>query len=168
MVIDNNKEFASCPYCKSKVKLNSTHNINIKLDDSLKDFVKPPKWIFIPFTIIFIIILTIFFFTFKNIRDTQNDTGKTTYSISKSMHNMDFEPYSGTQEKFFIEKLLDNTVTNNKTNHDLTISVKYKEKETSDPDEIIKIKHELENKKYEIKLDYNEDGYVIKINIEDI
>ncbi|MBR1749033.1 MAG: hypothetical protein IJ743_04465 [Bacilli bacterium] len=168
MVIDSAKEFATCPYCKSKVKLKETHDINIKLDDSIKEFMKPPKWIFIPIIIIFTIVLLVFFTVFKSMSETHNDMGKTTFSINQSMHNMNFEPYSGTQAKIFIENLLDNAVTNNKTNQDLIVSVQYADKETSNPNEIIEIKHSLENKKYEIKLDYNDDGYVNKITIENL
>ena len=105
---------------------------------------------------------------FKNINDTQLDIGQKPISINKNMHNINFEPYSGTKEKIFIERLLDNVITNNKTNQELIISVKYKGQETQDSSEIIKIKHNLENKQYEVILDYNEEGYVTKISIEDI
>ena len=168
LVMDEKKEYATCPYCKLKVKLNDTHTINIKIDDSLKEFVKPPKWIIIPIVIVFTIILIGFFMIFKNINDTQLDIGQKPISINKNMHNKNFEPYSGTKEKIFIERLLDNVITNNKTNQELIISVKYKGQETQDSTEIIKIKHNLENKQYEVILDYNEEGYVTKISIDDI
>ena len=51
----------------------------------------------------------------------------------------------------------------------MLITVIYKDNETTDPEEIIKIKHSLDDKKkYEIKLDYDDDGYVNKVTIEDI
>ena len=51
---------------------------------------------------------------------------------------------------------------------DHLVTVIYKDNSTTDPDEIVNIKHSLEDKNYEIKLDYNEDELVNKITIEDI
>ena len=191
--IEEDKEFATCPFCQTKYKLNETKNVYIKLDDNTKELLKNSmhnfssmhKVFIIPFVAIFIIIListfTIFFNTSKktnsinnnkiNIEEEKidnaiNDIKKT---ISKTSFNSKFETYSGTQSKFFIQSLLDNAVTNNKTNKELQVSVTYKNQTTTDPDEIINIKHSLkDNTKYEIKLDYDEDNYVNKITIEDL
>ena len=76
--------------------------------------------------------------------------------------------YSGTTNKFHINYLLDNVVTNNKKDKDHLVTVIYKDNSTTDPDDIINIKHSLENKNYEIKLDYDDEGLVNKITIEDI
>lgn len=191
--IEEDKEFATCPFCQTKYKLNETKNVYIKLDDNTKELLKNSmhnfssmhKVFIIPFVAIFIIIListfTIFFNTSKktnsinnnkiNIEEEKidnaiNDIKKT---ISKTSFNSKFETYSGTQSKFFIQSLLDNAVTNNKTNKELQVSVTYKNQTTTNPDEIINIKHSLkDNTKYEIKLDYDEDNYVNKITIEDL
>ena len=51
----------------------------------------------------------------------------------------------------------------------MLITVIYKDKETTDPDTIVEIKHSLNDRnKYEVKLDYDNDGYVNKITLEDI
>ncbi len=193
--IDEKEEFATCPFCKTKYKLNETKNVYIKLDDNTKEllehsmhhFGKMSKIALIPFAVVFIIILIVAFTiifnvskhtknintitnneneTQKEIENTINNVKKT---ISKSAFNSKFESYSGTQSKFFIESLLDNAVTNNKTNKELLVTIIYKDKTTTDPDEIIDIKHSLKDRtKYEIKLDYNEDNYVSTITIEDL
>lgn len=192
--IEEDKEFATCPFCKTKYKLNETKNVYIKLDDNTKEllengmhnFGKMSKLAIIPFIVVFIIIIIIAFTIIFNIskvkedkptnnqitnnedviEDTINNIKKT---ISKSSFNSKFEPYSGTQSKFFIESLLDNAVTNNKTNKELLVTVTYKNNTTTDPDEIVNIKHSLKDKtKYEIKLDYDEDNYVNTITIEEL
>lgn len=84
--------------------------------------------------------------------------------------NANFEDYSGTQSNLFISELLDNINTNNKTNSNKKIDVAYEKAITSEEKEIIKIKHSLGNnlKKYEVILDYDEEGYVNKVTIEKI
>lgn len=84
--------------------------------------------------------------------------------------NTNFEKYSGTQSKFFINELLDDINTNNKTNSNKKIDVAYKETITSEEKEIIKIKHNLGDnfKSYEVILDYDEEGFVNKVTIEKI
>lgn len=194
--VEDNKEFATCPYCKTKYKLNETKNIYIKLDDNTKELLKDSisnvgkfsKLAFMPFiiaAIIIILIITIAIINFSsinkkinsnddfNINNNDNEVNETINNfkntISKSAFNSKFESYSGTQSKFFIESLLDNAVTNNKTNKDLLVSVTYKDNTTTNPDEIVNIKHSLiDYTKYEIKLDYDENGYVNKIKIEDL
>jgi len=190
--IEEDKEFATCPFCKTKYKLNETKNVYIKIDDNTKEllensmhnFGKMSKIALIPFIAVFLIILivtiTIIINISKktnspNIINNQNEQNiDTTVNeakklISKSSFNSKFEIYSGTQSKFFIESLLDNAVTNNKTNKDLLVTVIYKDKNTTNPDEIVNIKHSLKDRtKYEIKLDYDEDNYVNTITIEDL
>lgn len=190
--IDDDKEFATCPFCKTKYKLNETKNIYIKLDDNTKEILeksiggikKTRMLIIIPAIIVFIAIFAITISSFINFNKTEEDFDDiiennnndvtNTYEeiktkISKSSFNSKFETYSGTDAKIFVESLLDNVVTNNKTNKDMLVTVIYKEKSTTDPDEIVDIKHSLNDRaKYEVKLDYDDDGYVSTVTIEDL
>lgn len=85
------------------------------------------------------------------------------------LFNQDYELYSGTNGKLHTSSLLDNIITNNKKNKDKLITVIYNEISTTDSNEIIKIKHSLEDtKKYEIILDYDENIFVNKVTICDI
>lgn len=80
--------------------------------------------------------------------------------------NGPFEMYSGTQSVFFVESLLDKAVTNNKTEKEHIITVIYDDITTTVPDEIVSIKHSLEDDvEYEVSLDYDEDGFVNKITL---
>ena len=192
--IDDNKEYGTCPYCKAKYQLNERKDINIKIDDNTKElltngfnlFNKTSKVAIIPVIVFFVIVVT--FITviavnaFKQVnkestnksnniteQEENNTINEVKEKISKSYFNSKFESQSGTKSKFLTEPLLDDIVTNNKTNKDMLITLIYKDKETTDPDTIIEIKHSLSNnKKYEIKIDYDDDGYVNKITIEDI
>lgn len=76
----------------------------------------------------------------------------------------------GTKSKFFLEPILDNICTSNKTNKDQLISVVFGEKETSDVTEIKNIKRELKENpvEYEVTVEYDDAGYIYKIIIEEI
>ena len=195
--VEENNEFATCPFCKAKYKLNETKNIYIKLDDNTKELLqthmkqttKVSKLFFIPFIIVFI---TIFVMTIismlgipRNFNKGANSNTKNNYieknneneeaiknirdTISKNSFNWNFETYSGSKYKSSVEIVLDNVVTNNKTNKELLVTVAYKDNETTDPDAIIEIKHSLiDRRKYEVKIDYDEYGYVNKVTIEDL
>lgn len=192
--VDDDKEFATCPFCKTKYKLNETKNVYIKLDDNTKEILqqsiggiqKTSKLFFIPIIIFFVVILFIiinFFINFnktsKSIdneieKNNNNSNINNTYKeikskINKSSFNSKFETYSGTNAKIFVESILDNVVTNNKKNKEMLVTVIYKDKSTTDSEEIIEIKHSLKDRaKYEVKLDYDDDGYVNVVTIEDL
>lgn len=190
---DENAEYGTCPYCKAKYQLHETKDINIKMDDNTKEilsnsfgnFNKQSKFatafIMTIAAVMIIAIMSTFVINtniFKS-KDTSNNDDtinkinekveNTKKEINKSSFNGKFEIRSGTDYKSTIEYILDDVVTNNKTNKDMLITVKYKDKETTDPDTIIEIKHSLNDRnKYEVKLDYDNDGYVNKITLEDI
>lgn len=75
----------------------------------------------------------------------------------------------GTQSTFMLESILDKIVTKNKLNKDMLITVVYKKTTTTDVDEIKKIKKSLKDwSEYEVSLDYDDEGYIIKVTIEDL
>lgn len=97
-----------------------------------------------------------------------NYTGlKNIEESEKKAFNMGYELYSGTGSKIYVDCILDKVITNNKTNKDRIITVKFGKTETSDSDEITKIKKQFEyGKKYNISLDYGNNGLVNKVTIE--
>ena len=177
---NENDQYATCPYCKTKYKVSD--NIKISIDDNTKEIFNKGFKIFkgtslavaIIGFIVFIIIVVVMINIFRGTDDNDNKiiddkTQNTQEKFSKAAFNSIYEMNSGTQSKIFIETVLDTASINNKKNKDLLITVIYNQNNTTDSDEIINIKHELKNtKKYEVKLDYNEDGYVNKITIEDL
>lgn len=182
---DEFAEYGTCPYCKAKYQLHETKDINIKMDDNTKEilsnsfgnFNKQSKFV----TGFIITIASIMIIAFigaavseyldvkSNNENTETKTTEMKEKFNKSAFNSQYEHYSGTNAKIFVENILDKAVTNNKTNKDMLITVIYKDKETTDPDTIVEIKHSLNDRnKYEVKLDYDNDGYVNKITLEDI
>ncbi len=86
------------------------------------------------------------------------------YSFNISIQNL-----QGTQTQFMLSHYLDEIVTSNKTNKEHFITVVYNETSATEENEIVEIKHSLdENKKYEVSLDYDEIGYINKVTIKDI
>lgn len=197
MKLDDDKEFATCTYCGTKYKLNEDKNINIKLDEGTKNILNNglktagKVWIFssIPFILVFIIILIISGVIIFNIvnfnkntktNDNSQEINNTQTKIEKQVEetiskqeierfNSDFEFYAGTKWKNSIELLLDKVVKNNRKNSDKIITVVYRNNSVTDGDAIIDLKHSLEDfKDYEVKVDYNDTGYINKVIIEDI
>lgn len=109
--------------------------------------------------------------TIKNEFENQINNMDTTEKHSPIVENPDFfnavyELYSGTSYTVHVEDLIEEVVTNNKKNKEQLITLIYKDNSTSNPEELVKIKHSLKsNTKYEVSLDYNEKGYVYKITI---
>ncbi len=68
----------------------------------------------------------------------------------------------------FLKTYLDDVITSNKTK-DRKITVKYNETETQEPEEIKSMKQKFnELDDYEVLLDYDEEGFINKIIIENI
>lgn len=112
----------------------------------------------------------------NQMNDIQEDVNGSDIEIDKvysqieiQMFNSFFELYSGTKTGFFIEGLLDNIVTNNKTEAQHIITVMYRDINTSNSDDIVDLKHTLEdNQEYEVSLDYDNDGFVNRVTIVDL
>lgn len=85
-----------------------------------------------------------------------------------STFNATYELYSGTKPKLFVIILVDHVITNNKNNSDHIITMVNGDINSSDPEEIAKIKDNLTDNeaKYEVTLGYDDNGYVNKITIE--
>lgn len=87
---------------------------------------------------------------------------------SKRTFNFTYETSNGTQNGFNVKNLLDDVITNNKTNKDHILNVMYKDTNTTDVEIIKNLKPNFDEwTKYEISLDYDETGYVNQITIED-
>lgn len=105
----------------------------------------------------------------SNQQNSDFETGSSSQQSSDfeiEFFNAPFETYNGTKSISAVESLLNKIVTNNKTEVEHIITVIYNEKTTSNPSEIINIKHTLEDgKEYEVSLDYDTTGYINKITI---
>ena len=179
--IDENKEYAICNHCKSKYKLNEDLNVNIKLDDNVKNILNTSlgtfnhisKFMFIPIIIFIIIFVLIFYFSFKNINtnhktiengETIEDQINIQDKVKKDVFNFQFSNDNGTKSAFFLKSTLDEIIESNKKN-DRKVILVFNGKETTDELEIIDIKHSLDGN-YEVLFDYDEEGYINKIKVD--
>lgn len=144
---------------------------------------KPRKWllyVLIFISIVIVVVLANKFITdrqnkldeedsiFDNFFDKANDTVNNNFSeYEKISFNSTFEMYVGTKWGSSVSRLIDKVTTNNKTNSDHIITVVFGDVNTTDVDEIRKIKKSLGDwTEYEVILDYDDNGFVYLITIE--
>ena len=83
-------------------------------------------------------------------------------------YNRVLEKYFGTNEGKEIKELIDQVIMKMKKNKDHTIKVIYKDITTSDAIELINLKKIIEDQnKYEVILDYDNNGYINQVTIID-
>ena len=86
----------------------------------------------------------------------------------QDIRNFNFYVSNGTNNGFFVKSTLDKIITSNKTN-ERKITLKYNGVETQDSDVIKETKKKIDDRKnYEISLDYDSEGYINLITIEDL
>ena len=165
--LEENKEYAVCEHCGSKYKMNEDMNINIKMDDNVKEVINNgtksfSKIMLIPIVLFVIIFISIIFFAFKSKSDFTNDEAE------KRKFNFNFSSEIGTKSGFFLTDILDEINVSNK-NNDRKITLVFNGKATTDETEIINIKHGLKDRdKYEVMVNYDSDGYVNEIKVDRI
>ena len=183
--IEENKEYAVCDHCGSKYKLNEDLNINIKLDDNVKDVIntsfgtvnKASKFMFVPIFIFVIAFSLILFIGIRSINRSRNNSNenkkqqeeninKQQEEVKKDVFNFQFVNDNGTKSAFLLESTLDEIIQSNKL-YNRKVTLVYNGKETTDETEIINIKHSLEGD-YEVSLDYDDEGFIYKIRVDAI
>lgn len=88
--------------------------------------------------------------------------------IIKTSYNISFEMYQGSKIGSTLKIVLDKVITNNKK-EDRKITVNYMGIETKDPDEIKDLKKTFDDSdKFEISYEYDENGYIYKVIIENL
>lgn len=108
--------------------------------------------------------------TFNKTKDNMIENyNSETSKFDVSSFNGKFMGLQGTKVKFILSNFLDEVVTSNKTNKNHLISVTYEEITSTEESDIVKIKNSLkDNNKYEVSLDYDENGYINKVIIKNI
>ena len=157
-------------------------NIEIKNNrhiDSIE--VKPRKWLLVVLIIVALAISVALINKLiminnskkadKNdaINSVENIINNSFNQITSKSFNSSFEMYSGTESSISVKSLLDRVITNNKKSTDHQIEITYKEVTTKDPEDIKNLKSSfVTSSDYEVSLDYDDDGFVNKVTIEDI
>jgi len=100
----------------------------------------------------------------SNLQSNKDDFQKKS-DISK--FNFNYNIFKGTQTKFFITSMLDTVYASNQTN-ERKIAVVFNKKTISNNNEIANIKKSLkDNKNYVVSFEYDTDGYINKIILEE-
>ena len=103
---------------------------------------------------------------FNNIYN--NEISEDEDEIIKNSYNISFEMYQGSKIGSTLKIVLDKVITNNKK-EDRKITVNYMGIETKDPDEIKDLKKTFDDSdKFEISYEYDENGYIYKVIIENL
>ena len=135
--------------------------------------------------IVIVMVITVFIFVFSQFfkisRQSDEIKNKATDIINQGINNIDeghskievdefnfdLEAYSGTQYGSSVSKLLDNVITKIKKYAGHSITVTFGTTTTSKTDEIITIKKQFDKTlQYEVSLDYDSNGYINKVTIE--
>lgn len=157
----------------NNISSNSNTYSNVVIDDE----VRPRKWLLVVLIIVAIGLVIFlldgyvsnkksdeekfldFFGGFKDLFDVTD--------FDKSSFNTTFEFKSGTRMGASVLSLLDDVITNNKTNKKHIITVIFGDLNSSDPNEIKNSKKNIDNfTDYEVSIDYDKDGYVNSVTIE--
>ena len=94
-----------------------------------------------------------------------NETEK---QITIGTFNSSIELFNGTNMGVSVKSLLDQVITSNKT-EEKKITVKYKETETQDSEEIKNLKTSFDDtNNFEVSFEYDEEGYINKVIIEKV
>ncbi len=117
-----------------------------------------------------LIMIGITTFNMSNNRPLNNNTNISNRTnndnINAEIFNSTFYGYKGTKSTFFVKNCLDEIINSNKSEKSHIITLKYNDKETSNPDEILEIKKSLdESKQYELSMGYDSNGFINKITI---
>ena len=166
--IDESKEYATCPFCETKYKLNEDLTIKVKLDDDMKEIIKGQAKVaktvatvsIIPFIIVPIIVVTMI------VVGVVVGIKQTSKSNVNRFNNI-FLYGNGDQQTVFIINTIDKVIDSNKKNK-RKITVRYGGIESQDEKEIMNIKHSLKKFQYNVTYEYDKKGYIEKIIITEM
>ena len=157
----------------NNISSNSNTYSNVVIDDE----VRPRKWLLV--VLIIVAIGLVIFLLDGYVSNKKSDEEKfldffggfndlfDVTDFDKSSFNTTFEFKSGTRMGASVLSLLDDVITNNKTNKKHIITVIFGDLNSSDPTEIKNSKKNIDNfTDYEVSIDYDKDGYVNSVTIE--
>ena len=129
-----------------------------------KNFFRSEHSVIIPAVISIIIFLSIYIFITTSLKSMNSID-----SFEVARFNNSFEIYVGTNNGLQVSSLIDEVQTNNRKNKDKLIEFEYKDVKTKNPDEIIKIKKDLDDwTNYEITFEYDKNGMIDYVLMEEL
>lgn len=183
--IDDNVKKVTCKYCNTEFSVEDAYNdgynfekgrmkaqteqleeINniLKNNPIFKNFF-PSENVFMLLVIVFLIIFASVFIFINTSLTSMNNID----SFEVKRFNNNFEIYVGTNSGLQVSSLIDEIQTNNRKNKDSLIEFEYKNNKTTNPDEIKELKKQIDEwNNYEITFEYNEDGFINYVLMEDV
>ena len=183
--IEDNVKKVTCKYCNTEFSVEDAYNDgynfekgrmkaqteqleeinNIMTNNPIfKNFFQSEHSVIIPAVISIIIFLSIYIFITTSLKSMNSID-----SFEVERFNNSLEIYVGTNNGIQVSNLIDEVQTNNRKNKDKLIEFEYKDVKTKNPDEIIKIKKDLDDwSNYEITFEYNEDGIINYVLMEEV
>ncbi len=111
---------------------------------------------------------------FTNIFDNTSEiimeeSSKKMDEMEKQAYNQSFEMFSGKQKGLIVKNSIIDAIVSNAEFEDKEMTVKYNDIETKDLEEIKDLQTSLDSSKtYKVSYEYDEDGYIYKVLIEDV
>ena len=183
--IEDNVKKVTCKYCNTEFSVEDAYNdgynfekgrmkaqteqleeINNIMTNSpiFKKFFSSEHLVIIPAVISIIIFLLIYIFITTSLKSMNSID-----SFEVTRFNNSFEIYVGTNNGIQVSSLIDEVQTNNRKNKDKMIEFEYKDVKTKNPDEIKKIKNDLDEwTNYEITFEYDKNGMIDYVLIEEV
>ena len=183
--IEDNVKKVTCKYCNTEFSVEDAYNDgynfekgrmkaqteqleelnNIMMNSPIfKKFFSSEHLVIIPAVISIIIFLSIYIFITTSLKSMNSID-----SFEVTRFNNSFEIYVGTNNGIQVSSLIDEVQTNNRKNKDKMIEFEYKDVKTKNPDEIKKIKNDLDEwTNYEITFEYDKNGMIDYVLIEEV
>lgn len=183
--IDDNVKKVTCKYCNTEFSVEDAYNdgynfekgrmkaqteqleeINniLKNNPIFKNFF-PSENVFMLLVVVFLIIFASVFIFINTSLTSMNNID----SFEVKRFNNNFEIYVGTNSGLQVSSLIDEIQTNNRKNKDSLIEFEYKNNKTTNPDEIKELKKQIDEwNNYEITFEYNENGFINYVLMEDV
>lgn len=141
------------------------------------DEIKPRKWLVVILILIALVISVVLINKIITDKENNKKNNQSIFDIfninniessfKKDSFNSDFEFYTGSKSGFLLENMFEKVITNNKKNTNHKVSIKYNEINTNNPEEIKDLKKDIKDgDKFEVSINYDENGYVNEIVLE--
>ena len=184
--VDENAVKVECEYCHTTFAVDDAYNDGYKFEkgrikaqsehieksfEQAKEIIEPVGKAFavhsiiagvIGFVIFVVALIIIGTVVFKQINSADEYDE---FDINR--FNNSFEMYTGTEHGLSVGRLIDEVSTNNKKETEHKITVIYNDITTQDPEEMKKIKKQLDDwTEYEVSFEYDDVGFIYQVTIE--
>lgn len=182
--VEENASKVECEYCHTSFAVDDAYSDGYKFEkgrmkahseqfeknmENAKTVFKPIGKVFVAHYIVTAVIGVIIFLVaigFIIFMITKQVSSTSEFDVNR--FNSFYEMHNGSEFGMSVKSLIYEVSTNNKKDKEHQITVKYGDINTKEPEKMIEIKKEiLDTKDYEVSLEYDDDGFVYMVTIED-